>query len=349
MTRGGEASAHRVAIIGAGSWGTALACVLSPGGETYVWSRDPGQVAAMEATRHNPRYLTDIEIPKGVYFTADLADAVYKVPIVIMAVPAKAMLTTTRALSGILRTQKGEEPPMVLSAAKGLDPESGRLMSQVLTETLGDRAVVGALSGPNIAVEVAKGMPATTVIACADGARAATAQGRISGPRLRAYTNDDVVGVEVGGAVKNVIAIGTGICDGLEAGDNAKAAIITRGLVEMTRLGVAMGAQARTFAGLTGLGDLVVTCSSPHSRNRQLGMGIAAGKTLEELESSMTMVAEGVNTTREAIRLGRHLDVELPITEALAEILFEKADPMHVAIRLMQRTGRSESEGLGLS
>jgi len=222
-------------------------------------------------------------------------------------------------------------------------------MSQVLAETLGDGAVVGAISGPNIAREVAQGMPAATVIACADGTRAAAARGRISGPRLRAYTNEDVIGVEVGGAIKNVIAIGTGICDGLEAGDNAKAAIITRGLAEMTRLGVAMGARAQTFSGLTGLGDLVVTCSSPHSRNRQLGIGIGTGKTLEELESKMTMVAEGVNTTREALRLGKQMDVELPITEAVAEILFEKADPMHVAIRLMQRTGRSESEGLGLS
>jgi len=344
-------SSNRVAIIGAGSWGTALACALSSAGETYVWSRDPGQVASMEAKRHNPRYLSEIEIPKGVLFTADLADAVYRAPIVIMAVPAKAMLTTTRALSGILRGQtgKGVEPPLVLSAAKGLDPESGRLMSQVLAETLGDGAVVGAISGPNIAREVAQGMPAATVIACADGTRAAAARGRISGPRLRAYTNEDVIGVEVGGAIKNVIAIGTGICDGLEAGDNAKAAIITRGLAEMTRLGVAMGARAQTFSGLTGLGDLVVTCSSPHSRNRQLGIGIGTGKTLEELESNMTMVAEGVNTTREALRLGKQLGVELPITEAVAEILFEKADPMHVAVRLMQRTGRSESEGLGLS
>ena len=209
--------------------------------------------------------------------------------------------------------------------------------------------VIPSVVAPNIAREVAQGMPAATVIACADGTRAAAARGRISGPRLRAYTNEDVIGVEVGGAIKNVIAIGTGICDGLEAGDNAKAAIITRGLAEMTRLGVAMGARAQTFSGLTGLGDLVVTCSSPHSRNRQLGIGIGTGKTLEELESNMTMVAEGVNTTREALRLGKQLGVELPITEAVAEILFEKADPMHVAIRLMQRTGRSESEGLGLS
>jgi glycerol-3-phosphate dehydrogenase (NAD(P)+) len=344
---GGE----RVAIIGAGSWGTALACVLSPGGETYLWSRDPAQVEVIARTRHNPRYLTEVKIPKEVHLTADLADAVYKVPIVIMAVPAKAMLTTARGLSGILRTQtlKGGEAPLVLSAAKGLDPHSGRLMSQVLSETLGDRAVVGALSGPNIALEIGKGMPATTVIVSADNARAEQAQARLSGPRLRAYTNDDLIGVEVGGAFKNVIAIATGICDGLEAGDNAKAAIMTRGLAEMTRLGLAMGARARTFAGLTGLGDLVVTCSSPHSRNRALGMSIAAGKTLEEIESTMTMVAEGVNTTREAVSLGHHLGVELPIVQGVADILFDQRDVMEVAIGLMQRTGRSESEGLGLS
>jgi glycerol-3-phosphate dehydrogenase (NAD(P)+) len=342
---------ERVAIIGAGSWGTALACALCPGGETYLWSRDPGQLATMERARRNPRYLSDIQIPKEVHLTTDLADAVYKVPIVIMAVPAKAMLTTARALSGILRTQtlKGGDPPLVLSAAKGLDPESGRLMSQVLSETLGDRAVVGALSGPNVAIEIAKGMPATTVVASANGPRAADAQVRISGPRLRAYTNDDLIGVEVGGAFKNVIAIATGICDGLEAGDNAKAAIMTRGLAEMTRLGLAMGARARTFAGLTGLGDLVVTCSSPHSRNRKLGMGIAAGRTVDEIESESTMVAEGVNTTREVVRLGRHLGVELPIAAGVAEILFDKRDVMEVAIGLMQRTGRSEGEGLGLS
>jgi glycerol-3-phosphate dehydrogenase (NAD(P)+) len=304
----------------------------------------------MQAKRYNPRYLSDTEFPKNVFFTADLADAVYNVPIVIMAVPAKAMATTARALSGVLRTQsrKGAEGPLLLSAAKGLDPQTGRLMSQVLTETLGDRAAVGALSGPNIAAEVALGLPTATVIACADGRRAEEAQRRISGSRLRAYTNDDVVGVEVGGAMKNVVAIAAGIADGMEAGDNAKAALMTRGLAEMTRLGVAMGARARTFSGLTGLGDLIVTCSSPHSRNRQLGMGIGKGRTLDEIQASMTMVAEGVNTTREALRLSRQLDVELPIAEAVAAILFDGADVMTTAAMLMTRTGRGEMEGLGL-
>ena len=304
----------------------------------------------MAANRRNPRYLKDAELPKKVFLTTDLADAVYKVPIVIMAVPARAMDTTARAMSGVLRTQsrKGDDGPLVLSAAKGLDPDTGRLMSQVLSEALGERAVVGALSGPNIAIEVAEGLPTATVIACANGSRAEDAQRRLSGSRLRAYTNDDVIGVEVGGAMKNVIAIAAGIADGMGAGDNAKAALMTRGLVEMTRLGVALGARARTFSGLTGLGDLIVTCSSPHSRNRTLGEGIGKGETLEDLEAKMTMVAEGVNTTRVAVGLGERLGIELPIARSLAEIMFEGADVMTVTAKLMTRTGRSEVEGLGL-
>jgi glycerol-3-phosphate dehydrogenase (NAD(P)+) len=343
-------AADRVAILGAGSWGTALACNIGRGGETFLWSHDPEQVAHMQAHRHNPRHLEDAEFPKKVFFTSDLADAVYNVPIVIMAVPAKAMATTSLGLSAVLRTQarRGSEGPLVLSAAKGLDPDSGRLMSVVLSEALGERAAVGALSGPNIAAEVAAGQPTATVIATRDGRRGEAAQRRISGSRLRAYTNDDVVGVEMGGAMKNVIAIAAGISDGMDAGDNAKAALMTRGLSEMTRLGVAMGAHARTFAGLTGLGDLIVTCASPHSRNRRVGIGIGKGQSLGQVLAAMTEVAEGVNTVPEALRLGRRLKVDLPITEALSSILFEGADPITAAAALMTRSGRSEMEGLGL-
>ena len=340
----------RVSVIGAGSWGTALACAISAGGQTHLWSRDPEQARQIDSTRRNPRYLQDLAIPAAVGVTADLAEAVYRVPILVLAVPAKAMRVTARAISGILRIQEhhGDEIPLVLSAAKGLDPETGALMSQVLAEALGDRAVIGAISGPNIAREVAAGLPAGTVIACADAARAAQAQRRISSDRLRAYTNEDVVGVEVGGAMKNVIALAAGIADGLGAGDNAKAAIMTRGLVEMTRLGVALGARAVTFSGLTGLGDLVVTCSSPHSRNRQLGIAIGQGRKLAEVEAEMTMIAEGVNTTREAVRLGARLGVELPIAQAVSRVIFDGADPLDTAAQLMARSGRSEGEGLGL-
>lgn len=344
----GEAS--RVAVIGAGSWGTALACVLAGGGETYLWARDREQAKAIQRDRHNPRYLQDVEIPESVRVTADLADAVYRVPVIILAVPAKAMRVTSRGISGIMRTQArhGGDVPLVLSAAKGLDPQTGALMSQVLAESMGDRAVIGAISGPNIAREIAAGQPAATVIACADGPRAHDAQRRISSDRLRAYTNDDVVGVEVGGAMKNVVAIAAGIADGLGAGDNAKAAITTRGLTEMTRLGTALGARARTFSGLTGMGDLFVTCTSPYSRNRLLGEGIGKGRSLAELEAEMTMIAEGVNTTREALRLGERLGVDLPIARGVARIIFEGASVLEVAAQLMERTGRSETEGLGL-
>ena len=338
----------KIAIVGAGSWGTALACALARGGSTTLWARDAEQARAMTATRHNPRYLVEAQLPAELEVTADIAAAVGGAVIVIMAVPARAMNSIARALSGVLRTQARhhEDIPLVLSGAKGLDPDTGRLMSQVLTEALGDRAVVAVLSGPNIAREIALGLPATTVIACRDTRRAEAAQQRLSAQHLRAYTNDDVVGVEVGGAMKNVIAIAAGIADGMGAGDNAKAAIMTRGLTEMTRLGVALGARQSTFSGLTGLGDLVVTCSSPHSRNRALGMGIGQGRPLVELEGAMTMVAEGVNTTREALRLGRQLNVELPISEAVAAVIFDGADLLSTARSLMARTGRSEIESL---
>jgi len=341
----------RVAIIGAGSWGTALACALAggaPEGGINLWSRDPQQAEVMRTTRHNPRYLSDVAIPVEVDICDDLSVALTDAGLIILTVPAKAMATTARAVSGVLRTHLRHVPeiPLVLSAAKGLDPGTGQLMSQLLVDIMGDRAVTGALSGPNIAREVAQGLPATTVIACRDGTRALEAQRRISCHRLRAYTNDDVVGVEVGGAMKNVIAIAAGIADGMKAGDNAKAAIMTRGLVEMSRLGAALGARQSTFAGLTGLGDLIVTCVSPLSRNHALGIGIGEGKSVTEMEAELKMVAEGVNTTREALRLGRRLEVDLPIAEAVAAVLFEDADLMQTALSLMARTGRSELEGL---
>jgi len=337
---------EKVAIIGGGSWGTALACALVGGGETALWVRSPDQAEAMLKTRHNPRYVAEIELPSAASITNDLSVALAGAGLIIMAVPAKGMATTARGVSAVLRTFNvpGGKAPLVLSAAKGLDPQTGRLMSEVLGEALGERAVVGALSGPNVAIEVGRGLPTATVVACRHGMRAEQAQRRISGTRLRAYTNEDLIGVEVGGAMKNVIALAAGIADGMGAGDNAKAAIMTRGLVEMTRLGVALGARQATFSGLTGLGDLIVTCSSPHSRNRALGIGIGQGKQLAELEAAMTMVAEGVNTTREALRLGLKYDVELPIAEAVAGILFRGADPIASAAALMARGGKSEIE-----
>lgn len=338
----------RLAIVGAGSWGTALACVSAEGGPVALWVRNADDAGVLRESRHNPRYLPEVALPPGVEVTADLGEAVDGADLVVMAVPAKAMEASARDLTAVLESQASGSAgwPLVLSGAKGLDPKTGRIMSEVLGGALGEGAVVGALSGPNIAREVAQGLPTATVIACRDLQRAAVAQRRISGGRLRAYTNDDVVGVEIGGAMKNVIAIAAGICDGLGAGDNAKAAIMTRGLVEMTRLGRALGARESTFSGLTGLGDLIVTCSSPHSRNRQLGEAIGKGRTLAEAEGSMTMIAEGVNTTREALRLGQKHGVELPIAGAVASVLFDGADLLQTASALMARTGKSEMESL---
>ena len=341
----------RLAIIGAGSWGTALACALADGGPTVLWARTEELAQRLARDRQNVKYLPDARIPASVEVTHDLNLALRGAAVVVMAVPAKAMEATAHGVSGILRTQSrsGDAGPLVLSGAKGLDPESGRRMCEVLAEALGDRAVVGAISGPNIAREVAMGLPTATVVASADRDRAVAAQRRMSGGRLRAYTNDDVVGVEIGGAMKNVIAIAAGIGDGMGAGDNAKAAIMTRGLVEMTRLGRALGARQATFSGLTGLGDLIVTCNSPHSRNRQLGIAVGQGRALAEIEAGMNQVAEGVNTTREALRLGARLGIDLPIAQAVAAVLFDGQDLLSIAAALMARTGRGEMEGLGIS
>ncbi|MHB8510418.1 MAG: NAD(P)H-dependent glycerol-3-phosphate dehydrogenase, partial [Candidatus Dormibacteria bacterium] len=318
----------RVAIIGSGSWGTALACALAEGGPTAIWCRHPQDAVLLGETRHNPRYLTEARIPDSVEVHSDIARALSGAAIVVMAVPAKAMEATAKGVAAVMRTQARRESagPLVLSGAKGLDPDTGRRMSEVLRDALGASTPVGAISGPNIAREVADGLPCATVVSCRDLQVSAMAQKRISGHRLRAYTNDDVVGVEIGGAMKNVIALAAGIGDGMGAGDNAKATIMTRGLIEMSRLGAALGARASTFSGLTGLGDLIVTCASPHSRNRQFGIAIGEGRSVAEVEASMTMIAEGVNTTREAVRLGRSLGVELPIAEGVARVLFEGFD-----------------------
>jgi glycerol-3-phosphate dehydrogenase (NAD(P)+) len=226
---------------------------------------------------------------------------------------------------------------------------TGRRMSQVLEEELPNHLhpQICVLSGPNLALEIARGKPASTVVASRNGYAAAKAQEMLMSPTFRVYTNEDVIGVELGGALKNIIAIGAGICDGLGYGDNAKAAFITRGLVEITRLGVAAGANPLTFAGLAGMGDLVATCASPLSRNRFVGEQIAKGKRLEEVLASMKNVAEGVYTTVAALRMAKELGVEMPIAQATYQVLFEGLDPRKAVIELMGRPPRPEWEGIG--
>ena len=333
----------RIAIAGAGSWGTALAQTLAlAGGDRTValWARNESVAASIAATRHNPRYLSEIELDQDIEVTAELGAALADARVVVLAVPTSAMRDVARRLVPWL-----DDDAVVVSAAKGLEESSGATMSAVLAEILGASRRITALSGPNIAVEIARGLPAAGVVA-GEASCAALVRDVFAGSRYRAYNTDDVVGVEYAGALKNIIAIAAGVCDGIGTGDNGKAAIVTRGLAEISRLGITAGANALTFAGLAGLGDCIVTCTSPHSRNRRLGEAIARGATLDEAVRSIGMVVEGVNTTRVALRLAEQHGVDMPITQQVHAVLFE-GKPVSLAFQdLMRRDPAEELRGM---
>ena len=333
----------RIAIIGAGSWGTALAQTLAVAGgdrSVVLWARSASVAASIGATRHNPRYLTDIELDQDIEVTADLGVALTGAAVVALAVPTGAMRDVARDARSEL-----EADAVVVSAAKGFEESSGTTMSEVLAGVLGASSRITALSGPNIAVEIARGLPAAGVVA-GEASCAALVRDVFAGSRYRAYSTEDMVGVEYAGALKNIIAIAAGICDGIGTGDNGKAAIVTRGLAEIARLAINAGANAMTFAGLAGLGDCVVTCTSPHSRNRRLGEAIARGATLDEALQAIGMVVEGVNTTRVALRLAEKHGVEMPITQQVHAVLFE-GKPVSLAFQeLMRRDPAEELHGL---
>lgn len=334
-------SGRGIVVVGAGSWGTALAITLARAGRRVTLvARDEPTAAAIASTRVNARYLPDAPLPDGVDVTTD-PETCAGADLVLLAVPSQEMRQAAQRLAPVV----GDA--VVVSAAKGLERGSLLRMTEVLCQELpaavGDR--VCALSGPNLAAEIAAGRPAATVVAGPDAA-AELARGRLMGPQFRCYTNGDVVGVEIGGALKNVIALGAGIGDGLAAGDNAKAAFLTRGIAEIARLGVAVGADPLTFAGLTGLGDLVATCASPLSRNRRVGQELAGGRPLADILAGMGQVAEGVATTEAARELGRRAGVELPITDQMYAVLFEGRDPLAAVASLMRRDAKDELHGL---
>ena len=325
----------RIAIVGAGSWGTALAHVLGSDGtrDIALWARDAGVADVVTRTRHNPVYLTDLALDERVSVSADLAACVGGAQIIMLAVPTDAMREVVSALMPVL-----PQAAIVVSAAKGFDAERDLTMTAMLHEMLGpdSRNRVAALSGPNIAVEIARGLPAATVVAgqevCANAVRDAC-----TGPTLRVYSTTDCIGVEYAGALKNIVGIAAGACDGMGAGDNGKAAIMTRGLAEMARLGLAAGARVLTFAGLAGLGDCVVTCMSPYSRNRRFGELIARGATLDGAIAEIAMTVEGVNATRVAARLALRYGVDMPITREVHAVLFEGKPIKDAMIDLMSR------------
>ena len=334
----------RVTVVGTTSWGTTLAILLANNGsDVALWARTEEEASALRHAGENPRLPPGSKFPASLSVTSSLEDAAPGADMVVVSVPSRTLRENMRAVRPHLT-----DGAIVLSATKGLEIESARRMSEVMAEELPEQLHdrIAVLSGPNLAREIVRGMPASTVIASRSEDVALRAQELFMSPVFRVYTNGDVVGVELGGALKNIIALGAGICDGLGYGDNGKAAFITRGLVEMTRLAVAAGANPLTLAGLAGLGDLVATCSSPLSRNRHVGEQLAAGLRLDEVLTSMQNVAEGVDTTRAALTLAARLDVDMPLTQAISAVLFRGVEPRSAVAELMGRAPRSEWAGL---
>ena len=327
-----------VAVLGAGSWGTALAYLTSRNGlVTRLWTRSEAAAVDLSQAEENLKYLPGASL-KSVLVSADLAAVLSEATWVIAAVPSHVVPELATTLRDLLPAGAN-----VISGTKGLHPESG-LRSAQIWEQLGalPPARYVALSGPNLAKEIIAGVPTSTVVASQEAATALAAQRLFSTPAFRVYTNTDLIGVELGGALKNVVAIAAGICDGLGFGDNSKAALVTRAWHEMTRLAVALGARESTLFGLSGIGDLFATCASPHSRNHALGCHLASGETLKEAQHEVSQVAEGVHTTRAALRLSAATGVELPVTEQVAAILFAGRDPRQAVTELMSRQGCSE-------
>ena len=329
-----------VAVIGAGAWGTTLALVLARRGyRPRVWEYLPDYAEVMRTTRRNPKYLPGVVLPDSLRITASLAEAVEGCTTWIMATPSQRLRSVAQALA-----RTGGKPERVISAAKGIEQGSLQRMSEVLRAEFGPRPAVAVLSGPSHAEEVSREMPCSLVAASTDAETAEAVQGLFMSDAVRVYTSDDVVGVELGGSLKNVIAIAAGIVEGLGLGDNTKAALVTRGLAEIARLGLALGGRESTFMGLSGLGDLVVTCMSVHSRNRRVGEELGRGRTLDEILHDLEMVAEGVDTTRSAMGLASARGVDMPITEQVHRILFSGVSPQEALVRLMRRTPKAEHE-----
>jgi glycerol-3-phosphate dehydrogenase (NAD(P)+) len=333
--------AERVAVLGDGGWGTALAVILSRKGvKVTMWGAFPEHLEEMRASRENRKYLPDVELPPSLRFEPYADRAAKGAEILVVAIPTKYMRTTLERI----RDDLPRSAPFV-SVAKGL--EEGRLMrgTEIVRDCLGG-VEVGGLFGPSHAEEVARRLPTAVVATAGEPDLARTIQATFLTSSFRVYTSPDVTGTELAGAVKNVIAIAAGISDGLGFGDNSKAALLTRGLAEMTRLGVALGAEPLTFSGLAGVGDLVTTCYSPYGRNRAAGVKLGKGMTLDEVEGSTAMVAEGVRSAPAILDLARRAGVEMPIAEEVRAVIYEGKDPRKAVIDLMTRPPKAEAEGL---
>ncbi|MEL6869679.1 MAG: NAD(P)H-dependent glycerol-3-phosphate dehydrogenase [Pseudomonadota bacterium] len=327
-----------VAVLGAGSWGTALAIQYArAGSQVRLWGRDTAQLEAMSAARCNERYLPEGPFPDGLSIASSMAEAVDGAVEVLVSVPSHALRDCLTALRDVLQGAPG-----ISWATKGLELSSGRLPHEVVAEVLGDTYRCAVLSGPTFAKELARGLPTALTVASSDKDFAAEIAARVSDEHFRAYTSDDVVGVEVGGAIKNVMAIGAGLSDGLGFGSNTRVAFITRGLSEMSRFGLARGARAETFMGLAGMGDLVLTCTDDQSRNRRMGLALARGLTVKEAEAEIQQVVEGVLAARAVYEAAQAANIEMPITEQIYRIIYDGMEPMQAVRALMNRAPGAE-------
>jgi len=333
----------KVAIIGTTIWGTTLGVILAQKGvQVRLWARTEQEADELRNNAPDPESSPGITFPPQLLITHDLNEALDEAKAVILVVPSQSMRQNIKLVASHLNKSM-----LVVSAAKGLEIGSGKRMSQVIAEEINPRfrSNICVLSGPNLAREVLRGLPAATVAAAEDKSVARKVQRLLTTPNLCVFTNTDVVGVELGGALKNIIALGAGIADGLSYGDNAKAAFMTRGLTEITALGVALGAHPLTFSGLAGLGDVIATCASPLSRNHYVGIELTKGRSVTEIVSTMNGVAEGVTTTLVARNLAHNLGLEMPITERVYRVLYENADPRQVAVEMMGGNARHELAG----
>jgi glycerol-3-phosphate dehydrogenase (NAD(P)+) len=333
----------KIAIIGTTAWGMTLGVILANKGlDVRLWARTEEEAGRLRSKGPDSRQLTGVTFPQQLSVTSSARKALTRVSAVILVVPSQTMRQNIRAVKDYLR-----EPMLIISAAKGLEIGSNKRMSQVIAEEIppGFRSNICVLSGPNLFKEVLLGLPASAVVAAEDDAVARRAQKLLSAPNFSIYTNNDVIGVELGGALKNVIALGAGMVDGLGYGDNAKAAFVTRGLTEMAALGVALGASPLTLSGLSGLGDLIATCASPLSRNHYVGVELTKGRDLDEITSSMIGVAEGVATTAAVWDVAQKLKLEMPITEKIYQVLYNSANARQIITELLGAKGRHELSG----
>lgn len=327
----------KVTVVGSGSWGTALAVMLAENGhQVKIWSRRQDAVEELLQKRTNEKYLPGVKIPENIQATTDHKEAVNGADIVILAVPSRAVAATVRDFAPFLKTWQ-----ILVNVAKGLEPETLLRLSEVIQREA-PQCEVCVLSGPSHAEEVARRVPTACLITCENEAAAKLVQQEFANPRFRLYTNTDMIGVEIGAALKNIMALAAGMSDGLGFGDNTKAALMTRGMAEMKRLGMAMGGKAETFAGLSGIGDLIVTCTSMHSRNRRAGILLGQGKSLQETLDEVKMVVEGVNTVQAACQLAKKYEVSMPITEIMGEVLFGGKNVEDAVLELMTRDYKAE-------